>query len=160
VVGGGLSVPTGAFKDLHDLGYHADVALLVNLGGIPVRIRPEVTLSRFGLKDSLQQTAGGTYGPGGYSQMLGAFGQVEIPLVAGFYLLAGAGALNVRTDPGSGAAGTTVTEFAIDGGAGWRLRLGSIEAFIEGRLNNVYTDRGALNLREVRVVPVTFGLVF
>jgi hypothetical protein len=162
VVSGGVAMPTGGFKDAHDLGYHADVSLLLNIAGFPLRIRPEVSLTRFDLKDAITGGSAGAYGAGGYSQLLGGFGNVEIPLAGGLYVLAGVGMLNLRTEPGDGSAAPapSSTEFAIDGGAGFRFRIGSIDGFIEGRVNNVFTDQGALNVRDVRVIPVTFGLVF
>ncbi|MGH7711597.1 MAG: hypothetical protein ACREOG_09940, partial [Gemmatimonadaceae bacterium] len=51
-------------------------------------------------------------------------------------------------------------EFAINGGAGIALRLFGLEAFVEGRLNNVYTDKGAIDTKSIQMIPVTFGIIF
>ncbi len=50
IVSGGASVPTGGFKDYNDLGVHADASLLVRLGGQAIRLRPELSYARFGVK--------------------------------------------------------------------------------------------------------------
>jgi hypothetical protein len=55
---------------------------------------------------------------------------------------------------------TTTTRFGIDGGAGLALKLGRLEGFIEARLQNVYTEAGAIDTRSIRSVPVTFGILF
>ncbi len=47
-----------------------------------------------------------------------------------------------------------------DGGAGIQVRLFGIDAFVEGRINNVYTDKGVIDRRSIQMVPVTFGLIF
>ncbi|MEP6763877.1 MAG: hypothetical protein ABJB66_06170, partial [Gemmatimonadaceae bacterium] len=37
-VSGGATLPSGEFKKLHDIGFHADGALILNIPGFPVRI--------------------------------------------------------------------------------------------------------------------------
>jgi hypothetical protein len=49
---------------------------------------------------------------------------------------------------------------SIDGGAGIALKIGRLEAFIEGRVQNVYTNEGAIDASTIRAVPVTFGILF
>ena len=168
VVSGGAVVPTGGFKNSNELGIHADGSLILNLPGFPIRLRPEFSFTRFTLKDALASTTGtsttGTsttaLGTGGTSQMLGAIGNLEVPLVAGLYVLGGVGAMSLSTDAAAASGTFTGTKFAINGGAGVRLHMGAVSAFIEGRINSVYTDQGVIDFKNVRVIPVSFGLAF
>jgi hypothetical protein len=167
MIGGGMTVPTGEFEKSHDLGVHAQGALLINLGGLPIKIRPELTFTRFNLKD-IELPGLPTAPVGGTSQMIGGLGNIELGMGMGPlrpYVFAGVGMINFKTttdanDGSSESESASKTEFAVDGGAGIRLKLGALEGFIEGRVNNVYTDKGALNYRDVRTIPVTFGLIF
>ena len=34
------------------------------------------------------------------------------------------------------------------------------EAFVEGRLQNICTDAGAVDARSIRAIPVSFGILF
>ena len=53
------------------------------------------------------------------------------------------------------------TNFGLDGGAGVSLRLGPIDAFVETRLQNVYTkQQGLVDTKSITVFPVLFGLSF
>ena len=160
VVSGGAVVPTGKFKDVHDMGIHADGALILNLPGFPVRLRPELSFTRFNIKDALAQQGG--YGDSslGTSQMVGAIGNIEIPLFMGLYVMAGVGALSLSTDAAAGAETFNGTKFSVDGGAGLRFHFGPIGGFLEGRVNSVYTEQGSIDFKDVKVIPVTFGLVF
>jgi hypothetical protein len=50
--------------------------------------------------------------------------------------------------------------FGIDAGAGLALALGRVSAFVEGRVQNVYTRNGGWiqSAKQINVIPVTFGL--
>jgi hypothetical protein len=167
MIGGGMTVPTGDFEKSHDMGVHAQGALLINLGGLPIKIRPELTFTRFKIKEIVVPGLP-TAGVEGTSQMIGGLGNIELGMGMGPirpYVFGGLGMINFKTtiDAASGSAeseSASKTEFAIDGGAGIRLKLGALEGFIEGRLHNVYTDQGALNYKDVRTIPVTFGFIF
>jgi hypothetical protein len=162
VVNGGAVVPTGGFKNANELGIHAAGSLILKIPGFPIRLRPELNFTRFNLKDEIAAAtaAAGTTGTGGTSQMLGAMGNIEMPLFAGLYLLGGVGAMSLSTDAAAASTTFTGTKFSIDGGAGLRVRLGPVSAFIEGRVNNVYSDQGAIDFKNVRIIPVSFGLAF
>jgi hypothetical protein len=166
VFSGGVTLPTGDFEKFNATGYHGDIALLLNFGGLPIRLRPEASLTRFSLKD-LVSGGTGTEESQGTSQLLGGLLNLEFSLSLGPiqpYVLAGGGITNLKTDFSAGGGPTTSslsdTQFAIDGGAGLRFRLGPIDGFIEGRVNSVYTDQGVINFKDVKLIPVTFGLVF
>lgn len=172
VVSGGATVPTGSFSDYHDLGLHADVSVLFNLLGRSLRIRPELTYGRFALSDDIAGTlrlarqglsgsaTSAAYGSDAVSTLLGGFGNVEIPLTGGLYMLAGVGAVALSTDATTGGRSLDTTNLSYNGGAGVRFRLGGIAGFVEGRLTGIAIDKGKALFKDVRTVPVTFGLVF
>ena len=165
-------VPTGSFKDYHDLGLHADVSLLLNLLGQSLRIRPELTYGRFALSDDIRsalqlagQGASGSatsaaYGSDAVSTLLGGFGNIEVPLAGGLYVLAGVGAVGLSTDATTGGQSINTTNLSYNGGAGVRFKVGRIAGFLEGRLTGISVDKGKALFKDVRTVPVTFGLVF
>jgi hypothetical protein len=57
---------------------------------------------------------------------------------------------------------TSDTRFGVNGGGGVLFKFGrAVSAYVEGRIDNVYTDTGGfINTSQVQVVPVTFGVVF
>ncbi|HEX4933778.1 MAG TPA: hypothetical protein VFV33_11400 [Gemmatimonadaceae bacterium] len=177
VVSGGATVPTGSFKDYHDLGLHADVSVLVNVGGF--RIRPELTFNRFALADKLKQlgalaavvpgdrtfssastVAAVDYSSAAASTLFGAFGNVELPLAGGLYLLAGVGMVGVSSEATVTGQSFDATKLSYNGGAGFRFAIGPIAGFIEGRVAGLSVGSGNALFKDVRTVPVTFGLAF
>jgi hypothetical protein len=75
------------------------------------------------------------------------------------------GAYNVKTETDDAGAYTGTsnsdTRFGINGGGGVTFKLGSmVSGFIEGRVDNVFTEKGAIDTDQIQIVPVTFGLVF
>ena len=158
VVNGGAAVPVGKFSDAHDMGLHAAGSIILNVLGL--RLRPEATWTKFNIKDSFAGIGSGSQASAGSTQMIGAMGNIELPLFAGLYVMAGVGELSLSTDNPAGAATFKGAKFTVDGGAGLRARVGAISLFLEGRVNSVYTDQGAVNWKDVKVIPVTFGLVF
>lgn len=164
IVSGGMSLPTGKFKELHDTGIHADVSLL--LSGIvqSLKLRPELSFSRFKLKDlqSLGAASSSAYGSD-YSSLLGGFANIEIPLGRGGFqpfVLAGVGAVQLKTDATAQPESFSEVKASLNFGAGFRFKLGAIAGFFEGRLNNVPSDAVKTTFKEARYIPVTFGLVF
>lgn len=177
VISGGATIPTGSFKDYHDLGVHGDAALLINLLGKSLRLRPELTYGRFSISDKLSTAlalsralrpallpsgrhAAAAYSSSDVSTLLGGFGNIEVPLAAGLYVLAGVGAIDLKTDATTTGASFSATNLSYNGGAGVRFKLGSIAGFVEGRISDIAIDKGKALFKDVRTVPVTFGLVF
>ena len=79
------------------------------------------------------------------------------------YVTAGLGAFRISDDlqnASSTAPPTSAIKFGIDGGAGVRIKFGRLEAFVEGKVQNVYTDQGAINTKTITSIPVTFGVLF
>lgn len=174
VVSGGLQVPTGTFADYHDMGAHADVSVLLNIAGF--RLRPELSYSRFNLKDDFDLPAlfgrSGNGAAGGYrrdayddaiSSLLGGFANIELPLGRGAFqpfLLGGVGAVNVNTEATTAATAVKELKASLNVGAGVRFRMGPISGLVEARVNNVPSDDAKAFFKDLRTIPVTFGLVF
>jgi hypothetical protein len=161
-VGGGVSVPTGDFKKAFDNGYNAQAFLQIKPPGLPVSLRVTGTFNRFDLKDVQVGTGGET---NGYGQIAGALANVTLHLPLGPispYIMAGLGALNFKTsvEAGSTDVNDSQTKFAINGGAGLAIKLGRMDAYVEGRVANVYTDEGVIDKKTVEYIPVTFGIIF
>ena len=76
--------------------------------------------------------------------------------------MVGLGVYNFKTDVnGIPNASTTDTRFGINGGAGVLFKLGSlVSGFVEGRLDNVFSEKGLIDSDQVQVIPVTLGVVF
>jgi opacity protein-like surface antigen len=161
-VGGGVSVPTGDFKKAFDNGYNAQAFLQIKPPGLPVSLRVTGTFNRFDLKDVQVGTGGET---NGYGQIAGGLANATVHLPLGPispYIMAGLGALNFKTSVESGSTDVTdsETKFAINGGAGLAIKLGRMDAYVEGRVANVYTEKGARDFKTVEYIPVTFGIIF
>ncbi len=157
--GGGLSVPTSHAADALKSGVNGQAYVLLN-PGIPLRFN--VGYQKFNFKDALLAGAG----ENGSSQILSGVAGLSINLLQlgpiRPYITAGAGAFSLKDEftAGGTSTSTTNTKFGIDGGGGIALRLGRLEAFVEGRVQNVYTDQGVIDTKSIRAVPVTFGILF
>ena len=161
-VGGGVSVPTGDFKKAFENGYNAQAFLQVKPPGLPLSLRVTGTFNRFNLKDIQVGTGGET---DGYGQIAGGLANATLHLPLGPispYIMAGLGMLNFKTylETGTGDQTNSQTKFAINGGAGLAIKVGRMDAYIEGRVANVYTDKGFIDKKTVEYIPVTFGIIF
>jgi opacity protein-like surface antigen len=173
-IGGGVTVPTANYREALKDGYNGQGFVLFRPAGLPVGLRATFTYNRFGVRDFRVGDDGQLFPGGGQTgqtvtsgstQILGALGNVTVELPTGRvrpYVLAGLGTFRIKsqaettTESGSSSS----TEFGVDGGAGLRLRLLGLEAYVEGRVANVYTDRGFAEAKSVKYVPVTFGVLF
>jgi hypothetical protein len=158
--GGGVEVPTSNAGDFYKNGVTGQGFLLINLGVLPA-IRVNLGYSRFDFKNALAGEA-----QSGNSQILSGVAGMRFNLLPGKvrpYLLAGVGAFNIRSTvnaDGSGSVSQSATKFGIDGGAGLAFTIGRVDAFVEGRVQNVYTDQGVMDTKSIRTIPVTFGIIF
>ena len=173
-LGGGVTVPTDNYREALRQGYNGQGFILFRPAGLPVGLRATFTYNRFSVKDFRVGQDGQLFPGGGqtgqtvtdgYTQILGALGNVTFELPTGRvrpYLLAGLGAFNIKNqaETATESASASSTEFGIDGGAGVRLRLFGLDAYLEGRVANVYTDKGFVDTKSVKYVPVTFGILF
>jgi opacity protein-like surface antigen len=172
-IGGGASVPIGSYKDALKAGWNGQGSLIFNLGGLPLALRADLNYNTFTFKEDLAFTSGtgGTFTTTDdiTQQILGGLANITIPFGMGPitpYVTAGLAGFNIKTKLGDAAAGVddeSETKFAVNGGAGLSLRLLGASAFIEAKLNNVYTDKKFISNKELKAlqfVPVTFGFVF
>jgi opacity protein-like surface antigen len=172
--GGGASVPIGTYKDALKAGWNGQGSLIFNFAGFPLALRADLNYNKFTFKKDLPFSPGGSTGTITTTdditqQILGGLANVTIPFHMGAvspYITAGLAGFNIRTKLGdaiSGAEDQSDTKFAVNGGAGLSLRLLGASAFIEAKLNNVYTDKKFISnkeLKSLQFVPITFGFVF
>ena len=157
-VGGGLSVPVSDAGSAFKNGVHLQGFARLNMPSLPVMPRFDLNYSRFNLDDA-------QVGVPGTSQILAGLANLQLSVLplgpVRPYLIAGVGAYNMKTSTeGVSPASVTHTEFGINGGAGVALRLGKLHGFAEGRVDNVFTEKGMIDSQQIQVVPVTFGLTF
>ncbi len=74
------------------------------------------------------------------------------------YVTAGLGAFSMKETIAEQSE--TNMRFGVDGGGGLALKLGRLEAFVEGRVQNVYTEEGRIDAKTIRSIPVTFGILY
>src|SRR5688572_1104169 len=170
--GGGASVPIGTYKDALKAGWNGQGSLIFNFAGLPLALRADLNYNRFTFKKDLPFTAGSgstTTTDDVTQQILGGLANVTIPINLGPvspYITAGLAGYNIKTTLSNAVAGAedeSDTKFAVNGGAGLSMRLLGASAFIEAKVNNVYTDKKFISNKELKAlqfVPVTFGFVF
>ncbi len=157
--GGGVSVPTSHAADAFKNGVNGQAYVLLNLG-IPLRFN--LGYQKFDYKSALLG-AGAT---SGQSSMLSGVGGITLNLLSagpiGTYVTAGLGAFNVtdQQTTGTGTTSASNLNWGIDGGAGITLKLGKLQAFVEGRIQNIYTNKGKIDAKTITSIPVTFGVLF
>ncbi len=167
-IGGGVAVPVSNAADALKNGFHGLGYARVTIPGTGLSAGVNVSFQRFDLKDAkvtAPSLPGGTASTStASSDMLAGLGDLKFALIPRGpvrpYLTAGLGAYNLRTDaPGGGTSSDT--RFGINGGAGVDVSLGRIRAFVQGRVDNVYTSSGGvIDTQSIQVVPVTLGLEF
>ena len=157
VISGGLTVPIADFADKHDgMGFHYDASLLLNIPGFPIALRPEFSLTQFEWQGF--PPGGGTID--GTTQMIAGMANIEVPLGTGLYALAGGGILSVTRESSASAVDRSATKFMFNVGAGFRIPLGSMRAFIEARFGAASYDQQEIGFGKAQFIPITFGLVF
>ena len=172
--GGGASVPVGNYKDVLKAGWNGQGSLIFNLPGIPIAVRADLNYNKFTFENNVPFSTDGGGGTVATTdditqQILGGLANITIPFNMGPispYVTAGLAGFNIKTKFGDafpGAEDESDTKFAVNGGAGLSMRLMGVSAFIEAKINNVYTDKKLISnkeLKELQFIPVTFGFVF
>jgi opacity protein-like surface antigen len=159
--GGGMSVPVSNAKDAFKTGFHGQAMVKWDAPKLPIGLRGTIGYERMDLK---------ALSPGleGNGSILSGLGNVTLGVSVGPvkpYILAGLGVYNAKADL-TGATGASQTKFGIDGGAGMEFKMGAISGFIEGKLENIFTDEGfngglwTGGSLATRIIPVTFGVFF
>ena len=156
-VGGGMSVPVNEAGNAFDNGFHMQGFARLNVPSLPVMPRFDLNFSRFDLKDAV--------GIPGKNQILAGLANLQMSVLplgpVRPYVIAGLGAYHLKTETeGISPESVSSTRFGINGGAGVALNFGRINGFIEGRVDNVFTEKGMIDEEQIQVVPVTFGLTF
>ena len=170
--GGGASVPVGNYKDVLKAGWNGQGSLIFNLPGIPIALRADLNYNKFTFENNLPfSTGGGTAATTDdiTQQIFGGLANITVPFNMGPispYVTAGLAGFNIKTKLGDafpGAEDESDTKFAVNGGAGLSMRLMGVSAFIEAKINNVYTDKKLISnkeMKDLQFIPVTFGFVF
>ena len=162
---GGSSSPAGPLSDLAKSGWHAGAFIELNLPVLPIGFRLEGAWHQF--HDKPIAGGGGSTGARIEAGTLNAtYTLLPLPIIKP-YLIGGVGEYNVRlTSPvvvpqppagGEGTTGgtTTQTKAGMNVGAGVRVQLGGVAAFVEARWHDVFTSG-----KDVQMVPVSVGLRF
>ncbi|MBC8086381.1 MAG: hypothetical protein H7Z40_03890 [Phycisphaerae bacterium] len=159
VISGGMTVPTGEFKTLHDNGFHIDGSLIFNIPGLPVAFRPELSLTSFRFKQSVLPSPDPS--EVNKTQAISGLGNIEVPLSGGFYVLGGIGAMNLQTKLAQDTTSNpSATNLFIDAGVGVRFAIRRVSGFFEARVGTASYEKGKFGYSKAQFVPLTFGLVF
>ena len=171
--GGGASVPIGDYKDALKAGWNGQGSIIFNFAGLPLALRADLNYNKFTFENNLPFSTGGGSTVATTDditqQILGGLANVTIPFNMGPispYVTAGLAGFNIKTKLGDafpGAEDESDTKFAVNGGAGLSMRLMGVSAFIEAKINNVYTDKRLISnkeMKDLQFIPVTFGFVF
>jgi len=167
-IGGGVSVPVHDTGDAFKNGWNGHGFVRLNLKGLPIVPRVDFSLQKFDLKDlsPIEQFTGPPVTPTGTGQVMAGLANVQLFLSHGPispYIVAGVGAYNLKAEVNEITledAANSGTHFGINGGAGLVIHLGrTLDLYGEGRVDNVYTDKGAITADQIQTVPVTFGIV-
>lgn len=162
-LGGGVLVPVSDAKSAFDKGFVGQGFVRLNLPVLPIAPRIDFTFSKFDLASAKIANPNLT----GTGRMLAGMANLQFVLIPRGpirpYIVAGVGAYNLKTEITGGATESSQsdTQFGVNGGGGVLFKLGSlISAFVEGRVENVYSKEGFVTADQIQVVPVTFGVVF
>jgi opacity protein-like surface antigen len=169
--GGGEVIPTGNATTNVRSGFQGQGYVVVNLGILP-ELRFNVGYQRFNFKDQVLSSLGVPSATAAHNNVLAGIAGTRIDLLRlpiRPYITAGVGAFNFKTVVDTGRAGrasgsvtsASTTKFGLDGGAGLALSVGRVEAFAEGRVQNVFTDKGVMtSARQIQAIPVSFGIMY
>ena len=162
---GGVVVPTSDTRTALKHGVHAQAFVLVNLlRGMPLRFN--LGYQKFDLKQTLGATTSPAASSPGSTEILAGVAGTQLDLLHGPvrpYITLGLGGFDVRnvmTAAAGGSSSISQLKFGLDGGAGISLKIGRLDAFLEGHLQNVYTQRGLIDAKSIQAVPVSFGVLF
>ena len=164
---GGVTVPVNDIESSWNNGWNAQVFALVHLPMLPFNAKAALNFSRF---DQKFETSVPGLEMDGSTNMYSGLGNMQMTIlnlgIIRPYITAGLGGYYIDTtiDSADSTSSDTQFKFGINGGAGIGFSLGKLTGFVEGRIDNIYTDEGfsesAKNPSSISVVPVTFGLIF
>jgi opacity protein-like surface antigen len=172
-VGGGEIIPTGNANTDYKSSFQGQLYVVINLGILP-ELRFTFGQQRFNFQQQLLTSLGYPMATGGYNNVLNGTAGTRIDLIRGPvrpYLTLGVGAYNFKptidTTATTGYSGTgtpslaATTKFGLNAGAGIAIHAGRVEAFVEGLIQDVYTNSGFISsAKQIQAIPVTFGFMY
>jgi len=164
---GGVSVPVNDIEATWDNGWNAQAFLLFHFPALPFTVKGAINFQRFDQKFEIST-------PGvelnGSTNMYSGLGNVNMTILKlgplRPYLTAGLGGyyLDTTVNTADSTQSDSQFKFGINGGAGVGFDIGKVTGFLEGRIDNIYTDQGfsesVENPSSISVVPVSFGIIF
>ncbi len=165
-VGGGVSVPTSDAKDFLKNGWNGQAWVSMTPPILPVTLRATFDLQKSDFKTEVPGVGLPSTTPTGTNQVMAGLANARIDLLHGFfvpYVTVGVGGYNLKTeseDPSGTETSESTTRFGINGGAGLQLHIKQIQLYVEGRVDNVYTEKGAIDTKTIQLVPVTVGISY
>ncbi|MBL0940370.1 MAG: outer membrane beta-barrel protein [Gemmatimonadaceae bacterium] len=166
-VSGGLAQPIGASADVANTGYNLGAALWLRPAA-RFSLRGELSYDRLSLDAGSEAEANGikahTRAIGGSVSGIYRLSPNRESLIRP-YLLGGLGLYNVKdvvSYSGDALESPGMTKLGIHGGVGLDMRLSGFNAFVEARVQNIFTDGRGLNTsrQHIRYVPIVFGVRF
>jgi hypothetical protein len=138
-VGGGPTLPIGDLGNVYDTGWHVQGSFALAPMTLPFGVRVDLNYTNFPHGDHSDSMLAGIVN-----------GMFALP-AAGLrpYLSAGVGAYNSKHDDQS------ETDIGVNGGAGLQFGMFGMNAYLEGRLHNLFTE-GASS----RFIPISVGIMF
>jgi hypothetical protein len=166
-VGAGVTFPQGDLGDFTKTGWHIAGMLGWRPATMPVGFRFDLAYHGLSGKDIDLGTGGEAEGPNVRVIALTANAELDLSRLSGsamkfrqsgsgeegsasVYLTGGVGAYNGKIEDGD-----SETDLGINVGAGVNFFLAGMQAFVEGRFHNVFSDDTS-----VRMIPITFGVRF
>ena len=145
MVGGGLLMPMGNYKDLDKMGFLGQAGVGFPVGPVGIRIEGD-----YGQTSHKDTTSGNTKIIGGMASVVYHF---KSPSTIKPYVLGGLGMYNVKIDV-SGVSGSS-TKLAFGGGAGLELKMTGASLYLEAKYVNITTSGSSLSF-----IPITVGVRF
>jgi opacity protein-like surface antigen len=157
-IGGGVTLPLGDFSDGASLGFHGNALVQFAPAGSPVGVRVDGMYQRLSFKDDVG-VDGNFQVISGTANAVYTFQTAESSMFHP-YLIAGAGAYNVKAAP-DGFDSESETKIGVNAGAGFDYNAGGAVIFVEGRFHNVFMgDDSGVGPSNLNMIPITVGVKF
>lgn len=148
---GGLNIPNGKLGDSQGSGFHLHAHATLKPSSVPFALRgdlgylttPGKTITPIAGSTGTFSTKGVNWFTVNANAVYNFEGAKDATFVP--YVIGGAGFYNGSQNVG--------TNLGVNAGGGVTFKLSSFDAFVEGRIHNVFADGGSL-----RMIPLTFGI--
>lgn len=151
-VSGGLTLPIGNLGDAYGSGFNINAHASVKPSSFPATLRGDASLWTIGGK-----TVSGGGGEGTFKSDSRTLFSINGNVIYNFesakdatfvpYVIGGGGIYSGTQNFG--------THIGLSGGGGVTFKLAGFDAFVEGRLHNIFGDGGS-----ARLIPISFGVMF